>query len=198
MGFIGHIDLPSREQRAQEKREMSARDFVWLAALGSAARGPVGLDDICCAIDAITAGQWLPVPDLVTTAIAEMVRGDHLRIAADQDGWLELTARGRDTLSRLLSCPTASPSSLLGQVGIALKLAFLDVMDGGEIRAHLDALIRLYEDDLSRRAAPGGRSPASGRFGQSWRSHEIDRLRRGLALLRQMATGLEDLPPLRH
>jgi hypothetical protein len=31
-----------------------------------------------------------------------------------------------------------------------------------------------------------------------WRSHEVDRLRRGLALLRQMAAGLEDLPPVRH
>ncbi|MCR6628726.1 MAG: hypothetical protein NVV74_00940 [Magnetospirillum sp.] len=188
MGFVGNIDMA-----ALTKREMGTRDFIWLAALGTAARGPAGLDDICRAIDVITLGQWLPVGELITASVDEMMRGGHLqavnglRTASSTELRLRLTGRGRETLSLLLAQPTARPSSVFGQVGLRMKLAFLDLVDGGERRAHLDSLIGLYEDDLNRRMSPGESCPARGNFGDLWRSHDIERMRRDIALLRSMA-----------
>lgn len=187
MGFIGHVRLP-----ALERRDMGARDFIWLAALGVAARGAVGIDDICRAIDDITAGHWLPVADLVTSAVAEMVRGDHLRITPERDNWLTLSGRGRQTLALLMAQPVAGPSTQMGQVGVRLKLAFLDLIEADERRAHLEALTVLYDEEIGRVMAAERQGPVRGHFGQLWHGNHLDRLRRERALLRAMA---ETTPP---
>lgn len=189
MGFIGRVDMT-----AATRREMGARDFIWLAALGTVARGPAGLEDICHAIDVITLGQWLPVGELVTASIDEMIRGGHLQGAPR----LRLTPRGRETLSLLLAHPIARPSSVFGQVGLRMKLAFLDLVETGERRVHLDTLIGLFEDELNRRHSPGDNCPARGSFGDLWRSHDIERIRRDIALLRSMADMAAGAPATRH
>jgi hypothetical protein len=191
MGFIGRMDM----QTTFGKREMGARDFIWLAALGSAARRPAGLEDMACAIDSITAGQWLPVGELVTASVEEMVRGGHLALAAD--GRHTLSRRGRETLSLLLTQPLARPASVFGQVGLRMKLAFLDLVEPGERRLHLESMIEGYEDELARRMSPCEGCTARGSFGELWRCHDLERLRRDLALLRSMAGGL-GAPATRH
>lgn len=193
MGFMGRVNI------ALDKREMGARDFIWLAALGTAARGPASLDDICQAIDVITTGQWLPVGELVTASVEEMIRGGHLTIPSRADPFaIGLGKRGRETLSLLLAQPIGRPASVFGQVGLRMKLAFLDLVEPGERRSHLDAMIGAHEDELSRRQSPCDHCPARGSFGDLWRSHDLERLRRDLALLRSMAGMAAGAPVTRH
>lgn len=181
MGFIGRIDAP-----APYRREMGTRDFIWLAALGTAARGPAGLDDICHAIDLVTVGQWLPVGELVTASVEEMVRGGHMQAAPGKAVRMRLTARGRETLNQLLAQPVARPASVFGQVGVRLKLAFLDLAPPADIQRHLEALIGLYEDELRRRRSEPQPGALPGRFGEDWRRHDMDRLHADIAALRRM------------
>lgn len=177
---------------------MGARDFIWLAALGTAARGNARLEDVCAAIDLITQGQWLPIGDLVAASVDEMVRGAHLQPVPGGEARLRITPRGRQTLSLLLAQPIGRPTSVFGQVGLRMKLAFLDLAEEGERRVHFDSLIGLYEEELGRCATPEERSGARGSFGDLWRSHDIDRLRRDVALLRRMASMAAGMPATRH
>lgn len=182
MGFIGRIHTGM----APARRELGTRDFIWLATLGTAARGPAGLEEICFAIDTITLGQWLPVGELVTASVAEMVRGGHLQAAPGQPDRLRLTARGRETLMLLLAQPPGRPASVFGQVGLRLKLAFLDLAPPVERRVHLEAMVTLYQEELAHRMADEN-CAALGSFGAAWRSHDAERLRGDIALLERLA-----------
>lgn len=181
MGFIGRIGTD-----APRTREMGAGDFIWLAALGTAARGPARLEDICRAFDVITLGQWLPVGELVTASVAEMIRGGHLQAAPGPGQRLRLTARGRETLALLLAQPVGRPASVFGQVGLRLKLAFLDLAAPMERRRHLDALIALHEDELARALADDEPSAAPGPLAAHWRRHETARLHADIAALQRL------------
>lgn len=194
MGFLGRIQMPV----ATERREMGARDFIWLAALGTAARGNARLEHVCAAIDLITQGQWLPIGDLVAASVDEMVRGGHLQPVLGGEPRLRITPRGRQIMSLLLAQPIGRPTSVFGQVGLRMKLAFLDLADEGERRAHFQSLIDLYEEELSRYGASETRTAARGNFGDLWHSHDIDRLRRDVALLRRMADMTAGAPATRH
>ncbi|HTH16589.1 MAG TPA: hypothetical protein VL974_08050 [Magnetospirillum sp.] len=181
MGFIGRIVTAG-----WNAREMSARDFIWLAGLGSAARGPVELDDIFRAIASITAGQWLPVGELVTTATAEMERSGHLRMVSPQNSRLCLTERGMQTLLLLLDQPLPRPGTVLGQVGVRFRLAFLDLMEDEVRRACLLDMTEAYRTEIQSRVIEAP-CPACGPLGIAWDAHDLDRLRTELALLEQMA-----------
>lgn len=194
MGFLGRVHLSVLSDR----REMGTRDFIWLATLGTAARDPAELEGICRAIDVITQGQWLPIGDLVAASVDEMVRGGHLQPVLGNELRLRLTPRGRQTLSLLLAQPIARPISVFGQVGLRMKLAFLDLAEAGERRAHFDSLIGQYDEELSRCLSPDESCRARGSFGDLWRSHDIDRLRRDIALLRRMAAMAAGAPATRH
>ena len=51
----------------------------------------------------------------------------------------------------------------------------------------LDALIAQFEDELARRQRGEDACPARGSFGDLWRGHDVERIRRDIALLRSMA-----------
>lgn len=189
MGFLGRIDIPVQ---LHERREMGARDFIWLAALGTAAREPATLDDICQSIDTITRGQWLPVGELIAASVEEMVRGAHLQRAGSGQDRVRLTPHGRQTLSLLLAQPIARPASVFGQVGLRMKLAFLDLAEEGERRLHFSTLIRLHEEELARSRAAADQVSSCGPYAGMWHDQDTDRLRRDIAVLRRMAeTSLE-------
>ncbi len=188
MGFID-ISRPRPEQR-----QMDARDFIWLAILGTAARNDATLTDVADAIDAITSGQWMPVSDLIAASMDEMTRGGHLVICqSGPEDRYALTPCGRQILLFLLALPLGRPGSLVGQVGLKLKLAFLDLAGAEDRRQHLQAVIILYEDEVDIRLRLRAHSLADGGYGELWNTHDMERLRRDLALLRSMA-GMA-LPP---
>lgn len=179
---MGHLQCPPLGPAG---RDMGPRDFIWLAALGGAARGPIDAEAVSAAIEAIAAGQWLPTCQLVADCMDEMARGGNLSETADAR--YRLTATGRDTLSLLLSLPVPRPASVLGQVALRLKLAFLDLVDQHERRCHLEGMVCAYEGELAARQSPCATCAARGSYGQLWQSHDLERLHRDLALLRSMA-----------
>jgi hypothetical protein len=83
--------------------------------------------------------------------------------------------------------PLDRPGAPLGQTGLRLKLAFLDLVDIAERRCHLESLISTHEAELSGRHQACGDCPAQGCFGRVWRNHDLEHLRRDLAMLRKLA-----------
>ncbi len=172
------------------ERPMGPGDFVWLAALGCAARNPTDTDTICRVIDTIAAGQWTPPGHLVCDCLDEMRRGGHLTPAGTSA--LAITATGHAVLSMLLAMPLDRPDSPPGQVGLRLKLAFLDLVDTTQRRRHLESLVCRYEAELASRSDADTDHPSLGCFAHIWRSHNLDHLRRDLLMLRKLAGFVTD------
>jgi DNA-binding PadR family transcriptional regulator len=169
-------------------RPMGGGDFIWLAALGCAARRPIDTEAICQAIETISAGQWCPSGQLVCDCLDEMVRAGHLAVRGEgTDPLFTITPAGHEVLSLMLSLPLNRPGAPFGQVGLRLKLAFLDLVDLTERQRHLESLICLYESELERRGESCADCPATGCFGRIWRNHDLEHLRRDLVMLRRLA-----------
>ncbi|CAA7621296.1 conserved hypothetical protein [Magnetospirillum sp. LM-5] len=172
---------------------MGAGDFIWLAALGCAARRAIDTETICQAIDTISAGQWSPSGQLVCDCLDEMVRGGHLSAEpTSPDPVFAITEAGRETLSLMLSLPLDQPGAALGQTGLRLKLAFLDLVDVAERRRHLETMISSLEAELKGRDLACGDCQALGCFGRIWRNHDLEHLHRDLSMLRKLAGFIAD------
>ncbi|MBI5165560.1 MAG: hypothetical protein HY985_16860 [Magnetospirillum sp.] len=170
------------------QRRMETRDVIWLAALGTAARRPARMDDVCRTIDSVAAGPWRPVPELVIGCVEEMIRGGHLEADAGRpDPELRLMDHGRGTLALLLGLATARPSSPLGQVALRLKLAFLDLVEAPERGCILDEAIATYKLEVSEFENRCRDCIADGCFGALWRAGDGERLRQELDLLQRIA-----------
>jgi hypothetical protein len=180
MGFIG--TAPTVTSTAK----MGPKDFIWLAALGTAARGPASVGDVCLAIDDIAGHLWTPASDVVIGCIEEMLRGGTLRLASDREPLFATTDSGRQAISLLLSHPGAGSSCPLGQVGLRMKLAFIDLVPLAERRRHLSGAIRTCESEIGDCERRCQICSAQGAFGRLWLDHETDRLRHDLSLLQAM------------
>lgn len=174
---------------SESRRTMETRDFIWLAALGSAARAPVTVGDVRAAIDRSAGALLSPVGQVIEDAVADMVcRGN---LSTQLDGACEArfasTAAGQQTLARILGLAVPLPSSAMGQVAVRLKLAFVDLLPPWSRKREIDALIAAYEDEVIGRRLRCQTCPVRGTFGQMWFDHDLDLIRRELALLRRMA-----------
>jgi hypothetical protein len=176
---MGRIDSA---RSAFAARRMEAADFIWIAALGTAARGPATTQDICAAIDDIAGHLWTPVFDVVIGCIAEMTRGGRLcRVAGDA---FVTTASGRNALGLLLAHPVNHPACPLAQVGLRFKLAFLDLAPAERRRDCVDQAVAAYETAL---AAGRDRPRPTGAFDRLWRDNDDLRFTRELATLKSIA-----------
>ncbi len=168
---------------------MGPKDFIRLAALGTAARQPATVDAICLAIDDIVDQLWMPVGDVVASTIEEMLKDGTLRPLSDRGDLYEITASGHEILGMMFVRPVGRPGCLLGQVGFRLKLAFIDLA-APEVRRHyLTDTIRAYEGEIAACEKRCRHCSIRGTFGRLWQNHETDRLRRDLSLLHDMAAG---------
>jgi hypothetical protein len=179
--------------RFGSQRRMEARDFIWLAALGCGQRLPFDLEDLCLAIDDIAGQVWTPSVDVVAGCIEEMVRGGTLAPVGPAQDRFCTTEAGRQILALLLGQPCGQVGCPLGQVGLRMKLAFLDLAPNELRREHLDQIIAACRDALEECQRRCDICAAEGRFGQQWLRHEADRLRRDLGALLDMR---EDEPPV--
>lgn len=177
MGFVDH-------QTCSAVHPLSAADYIWLAAMGSAERGPITLENVAQAVDSLAGTLWQPVFQVIADNVALMVEGDLLD---SQDGILALTGAGRFRLAQLLVQPVQAPLSAFGQVGVRLKLAFLDLLPPLPRRRQIQSLITAYECEIASRSARCRAWPLNGAIGRKWLDHHMDSLEDGLALLRQSA-----------
>lgn len=178
--------------RTGAAEQMGPRDFIQLAGLGTAARAPATFDDIRSAIDDIVGHLWTPVTEVVAGCVEDLMRNGCLQVLADHrsgERLLAVTASGQQYLGLLLARPTECPLCPSGQVGLRLKIAFIDLLPEAERRHHLENIACLYERELvewSRRCAS---CPRQGGLGRMWLDIESDRLHREIKLLRRMARG---------
>lgn len=168
-------------------RPMGPGDFIWLTALGSAARGATTAEAVCACIDTVASGQWAPSPQLICDCLDEMARARHLDFSHDgRYSLFTITPQGRGILAMMLALPVDRPTTPLGQVGLRLKLAFLDLAAEEERVSHLNDLIDIHARELAGRPQTCAACNAPGCFGRMWSDHHTDSLRRDLDLLQRM------------
>ncbi|RAU22695.1 hypothetical protein CU669_06760 [Paramagnetospirillum kuznetsovii] len=177
MGFVDHQTLRSGTP-------LTASDYIWLAALGAAERGPITLDSIASAVESLAGCLWQPVFEVIADNVDEMAKGGFLD---EQDGRIMLTPPGRFCLAQLLARPVHAPLSAFGQVGVRLKMAFLDLLPKPSRQRQIQALIVAYECEIASRSTRCGAWPLSGMLGRGWLDHQMDTLEDSLHLLRKSA-----------
>lgn len=167
-------------------QKMAAQDFIWLATLGCACRHGSDLEEVCSVIDDVAGQLWSPVTDVVAACIEEMLRGATLAPLPNQPGFFVTTDTGRQVLSLLLAQPTGPLGCPLGQVGLRLKLAFMDLVPNSERRQTLIKTIVACQSEIRECERRCLICNSQGAYGQLWLRHEADRLRRDLSLLLEM------------
>jgi DNA-binding PadR family transcriptional regulator len=177
--------------RTDVDRKMGARDFIDLAALGAAARVSADFGDIRSAIGDIVGHLWTPVSEVIAGCLEDLVRTGCLQAADNRFDQLvfTITETGWQRLRLLLAQPTDCPICPLGQVGLKLKLAFIDLAPVSERRHYLEKIVCIYERELGGWVRRCGSCPRQGALGRMWLDVETDRLQREIAMLRNMASG---------
>lgn len=169
---------------------MTAKDYIHMALLGAAERGPLATDDAPGMVQALAGRNWVPSLQMILDGIDDLV-ADGLLNTVNRAEVLALTAEGRQKLRRLLAQPLPAPVSAFGRVGLRLKLAFIDLATPEIRRRQLDAALRACECEIASRAT---RCPAwdlNGPFGRAWLDHQVDGLEELAGLLRRMARAEE-------
>ncbi len=165
---------------------LEARDLIWLSTLGAATRRRISLDAPLFAIDELAGFAWRPARDVVAAGIDEMLRLGCLELhEGGAEPLLGTTAEGHACLLGLMAAKLERPRALLGQVGVRLKLAYLDLLPANRRRQVLADLIADHEREIASLRLDLG--PAwCGLPGRRWLAADDERLRHDLALLRQL------------
>lgn len=176
------------------ERSMQVRDVIWLATLGAAARHPGSIEATVAMIGDIAGPLWPTAEHAVAACVREMLNGGHLTDAAGFNQW-RITSHGLDCLERLMAVPLGGPRSVLGQVGLRLKLACLDLVSPEARQRVLAGMIADHLRDLALARVESGRIWV-GRHGRAWHRADIERLERDLVRLRILLAedGDGDLP----
>lgn len=179
MGFIEGRTILNRQA-------MTARDYIWLAVLGAAERAPLTMDEVAQAVAALAGPAWMPVSQLSFDAMDEMLEGGLLN-PVERSLRLAITGDGRRRLQDLVAQPLAAPLSTFGQVGIRLKLAFLDLAPAAVRRRQIDALLRACDCEIAARTAACAAWSLNGPLGRVWLDHQVDALEEMAEVLRRLA-----------
>ncbi|PKU25480.1 hypothetical protein [Telmatospirillum siberiense] len=173
---------------------LGPKEFIWIAALGIAARSPASIDDVCLVIDDVADQRWTPVSDVVASTIAEMLADGALRPSHRASETFETTDAGWEILAAMFARPSGRPGCLLGEVGFRLKLAFIDLAPMEARHLYLSDTIRAYEGEIEACEQRCRHCAIQGPFARKWLDHETDRLRSDLSLLHSMAAecGISD------
>ena len=183
MGSIRWQTQAKGARNSMAAGNMQARDLIWLAALGVGAREAFDLDQLGAVIDDLAGRIWTPVGDVMAGCLEEMHRSGSLNF--DQ-GRYATTDQGRQILGLLLGQPSGPAGCPLGQVGLRLKLAFLDLVPPRERQDHLGPIIEACRGELAECRRRCELCATHGPFGRQWLRHETERLRRDLGLLLSM------------
>lgn len=179
MGYI--------EARAVLSRHpMTARDYIWLAVLGAVERAPLSMEEVERAVVALSGPSWAPVTQLIYDAVDEMLE-DGLLNPVERSLRLAITGEGRRRLHDLVGMPLAAPLSTFGQVGIRLKLAFLDLAPQAVRRRQIDTILRACDCEIASRNALCPAWTLNGPLGRAWLDHQVDALEEMAAFLRRLA-----------
>ncbi|MTJ82463.1 MAG: hypothetical protein F8N37_15840 [Telmatospirillum sp.] len=162
---------------------LGARDFIDLAALGTAARGASDIAAIAVAIEDLVGHLWSPGARAVAGAVADLLAAGSLIATAGPAGRQDLTtsAQGRWRLVGLLTRPTDCPACPAGLVGLTLKMAFIDLAPPSARQTGLDLADCVYERELPEWHRQCSSCPRRGVMGRMWLDIETDRVQRAIA-----------------
>ncbi len=170
-------------------------ETVRLAALGLLAEGPRGYADLASAVRHLSARIVGPSLDLLGPSI-ELLKVEELA-AADAAGMLTITAKGQAELQRLLKAALRGPIGEVNKLIIALKLRFLDQLEGEERMLQIEMLAETFEQELARlEDLKGHLGPRSGYLGD-WLAHDIAQVGERIAWFRGLLERLDAAPALR-
>jgi hypothetical protein len=179
MGFIEGRTILNRQA-------MTARDYIWLAVLGAAGRSSLTMDEMVLAVGALTGPGWVSVSQLVFDAMDEMLE-DGLLNPVERSTKLAITSDGRQRLFDLIATPLAGPLSPFGQVGVRLKMAFLDLASPATRRHQINAILRACDCEIAARTASCQAWGLNGPLGRVWLDHQVDALEEMAEILRRLA-----------
>jgi hypothetical protein len=170
---------------AYHSRALTAGDYVQIAVLGCAAREPLEAEDLAQAVRTLAGHLWSPTAELIDEVAGSLLSGGGLALLPGPR--FQVTPTGRRRLLALLGQPVQGPLSAFGQVGVRLKLAFLDLLPEGARRHQVSALICAYEGEIAARGTRCTAWPINGSLGRAWLDHQMDGLEDGLTLLKRLA-----------
>lgn len=179
MGFV-------ERRPALGRQVMTAGDYIRLAVLGAASRTPVSVDDAVRAVADLSGPFWTPVAQLVFDAIDDMLEAGLLN-PVDRSSRLALSGDGTRLLHELITLPVASPLTTFGQVGIRLKLAFLDLAAPAMRRRQVEGILRACECEIASRGAACPAWRLNGPLGRLWLDHQMEALEETVEVLRRLA-----------
>lgn len=178
MGFV-------ERRPALCRQVMTAGDYIRLAVLGAASRTPLTVDEAVNAVVDLSGPFWTPVTQLVFDAVDDMLE-EGLLNQVDRSVRLALTGDGMRLLHELITLPVASPLTTFGQVGIRLKLAFLDLATPAVRRRQVETILRACECEIAGRGASCPAWRLNGPLGRLWLDHQMEALEETVAVLRRL------------
>lgn len=150
------------------------KEAIRMAALGALWRAPMAYGDLAREVRHFAARIVGPSLDLLGTSI-ELLKFEGL-IADGAEGRLVLTAAGEEALRDYMTSSVRPGVSDMNKLVVALKLRFIEVLDGDAQRDQLEQLRAMYAGELARlRDLAGHDEWQSGRL-DAWIEMEIDQV----------------------
>lgn len=168
------------------------KEAIRLAALGLLAEGERPYGDLAAEVRGFASRIVGPSLDLLGTSI-ELLRFEGLIEAIDGQGMednatLRLTERGHAALREYLSSSIRPGVSDLNKLVLALKLRFIDALDGDDRREQIGQLDAMYRGEKARLEDLRAHDEWDGGKLADWLDMEIDQVERRIAWVRALAT----------
>lgn len=166
-------------------RVMTARDYIWLAVLGAAERRPLTMEAAAQAVKTLAGPLWSPVSELIFDAMDDML-AEGLLNSLDRSSRLAITGEGRQRLMELVALPLVSPATPFGQVGMRLKLAFLDLVPPSIRQRQIGSILTACQCEIATRTTACPAWELNGPYGRAWLDHQVETLEETVTILRKL------------
>ncbi|MBI3445007.1 MAG: hypothetical protein HY055_06535, partial [Magnetospirillum sp.] len=146
------------------------------------------MDAAAQAVKSLAGPLWCPISELIFDAMDDMVAQGMLNVLG-RSSRLAITGDGRRHLLELVAMPLASPITAFGQVGLRLKLAFLDLAPPSVRRRQIGGIISACQCEIAARTTSCSAWQLNGADGRAWLDHQVEALEETVAVLRNLLRG---------
>ena len=160
-------------------RSLIPSEAVRLAALGSLALAPKPYAELAAEVRQFTARIAGPSLDLVGPPIAllkveGLIAPAHPAGPGEEEPAMRLTPAGRAEFLRLMGAALRPPVNDLSKLTLALKLRFPHLLEPGDRRIQVEAMVETAEQELIRLRDLKEREGGDGAPFSRWLAHEIE------------------------
>lgn len=151
-----------------------------LAILGVVCRAPALASEIAVLVKHIVGRAWQPTMDVIGINVNELIQAGLLvREGSErtpETTRYSITPDGRDQLDSLLRDPVQPSPAGLDEAAISLKVCFLDLLEPAAQREQIDAILHLYENEITHLDHAVRRCACEWTYVPGWIALERDRL----------------------